>query len=74
MNKISALFVYICSIPKGLLLRISGKNRCKITIDKNVETYRCKPDKVSISSHKSTSDNKKNDDETDCPDTMYPMW
>ncbi|MFA4823698.1 MAG: hypothetical protein WC593_00920 [Methanoregula sp.] len=74
MNKILAIFVYIYSIPKGFLLRISGRNRCKVTIDKNAETYRCKPDNVNISSQKSKSDNQKKDDEPDCPDTMYPMW
>ncbi|MDO8873749.1 MAG: hypothetical protein Q7V05_13625 [Methanoregula sp.] len=74
MNKNLALFVYLWNIPKGLLLRLSGKNRCKVTLDKNTETYRCKPDNVNISSQKSKSDIPKNDDEPDCPDTMYPMW
>lgn len=74
MKKILASFVYICSIPVGLLIRISGKNRYKVNINKKVESYRCKPDDMEISSQKNESRIQKSDDDIDCPDTMYPMW
>jgi hypothetical protein len=74
MKKILALFVYLCSVPVGLLLKISGRNRYKGKIDKKMKSYRCTPDKVTISSHKSDSRIQQSDDDVDCPDTIYPMW
>ena len=74
MKKILASAVYICSVPVGFLLRISGRNRYKVNINKKAESYRCRPDKVEISAQKNESGIQKSDDDADCPDTMYPMW
>lgn len=74
MNKIRALFAFICSIPKGLLMRVSGRNRYKINFDPDAESYRCKPDNVAIHTQSNKRGVQKTDDDVDCPDTMYPMW
>lgn len=74
MKKILALFVYICTVPVGFLLRLSDRNRYKVNINKKAESYRCKPDNVEISSQKNESRIQKSDDDIECPDTMYPMW
>lgn len=74
MNKILASFIFACSVPFGFLLKILNRNRYKITIDKNMGSYRCKPDNIEIASQKNKSRDQKSDDDADCPDTLYPMW
>jgi hypothetical protein len=73
LKKILAISVYICYIPVGISLRILERNRCKLNMDKKKKSYRCKPDKIKFSSQKlGTFD--KTDDDSECPDTLYPMW
>jgi len=74
MKKALIIFIYLCSIPVGMVFRYVKRNRYDPRINKNIKSYRCKPDNTEFFSERSKSVGPKEGENPDCPDTMYPMW